>query len=406
MEHTAILLCVFLLTLAGISVNSVINPVMPLIREELHFTPLQTSFLISIVPFVGIFASPLAGYLADRYSLRRSIIVPHLVIGSVAGGIGYFTNGFVMLFLLRLAQGISSSLVGFAITLIADCFESPMERSKWISVNACVLTIGLAINPVIGGLLAQFFGWRSSFLVFWGGIAVAVVTLFAIPRNFAKSRKAVTTVTETDWKAMLLHPLGIVIYSSSLVIFLLIYMVPLFGLPFLLASRFHSSPATISIFLAIGAIATAIISLLYWKMKNFTPFAISLPSGLVLMASGAFTIAWATKSYYLVGFGVVFYGAGEGWAVTAIVDSIPQLPGFAQNKAVMMSLHVAATRVGQVLGPVIAASIQVRANDASVIWTAGIIACSWALLTGVILTTHHIKTKNNTIIEVTDGNSL
>jgi MFS family permease len=65
----------------------------------------------------------------------------------------------------RILQGIGSAMIfGTGTAILVNVF--PMrERGKVLGINASSVYLGLTLGPFIGGLLTQYFGWRSLFLV-------------------------------------------------------------------------------------------------------------------------------------------------------------------------------------------------------------------------------------------------
>lgn len=65
---------------------------------------------------------------------------------------------------LRMVQsGGSSGTLALGYAVVADISTSS-ERGKYMGVVGAGINVGPALSPVIGGLLAQYFGWRS---IFW-----------------------------------------------------------------------------------------------------------------------------------------------------------------------------------------------------------------------------------------------
>lgn len=73
-------------------------------------------------------------------------------------------SNYAALFLLRCLQSSGSSgTVALAYAVVADLVTSA-ERGSYIGYASVGALVGPAFGPVIGGLLCQYFGWRS---VFW-----------------------------------------------------------------------------------------------------------------------------------------------------------------------------------------------------------------------------------------------
>ncbi|KAJ5375027.1 hypothetical protein N7517_007033 [Penicillium concentricum] len=117
-----------------------------------------TSYMI----FQGI-APMFIGDFADRTGRRPAYIICFIIY--IASNIGLaLQDSYAALIILRCLQssGISSSVALSAAT-VAD-ISTKQERGSMMGFVMAGNFMGPAIGPIIGGLLAQYLGWRS---IFW-----------------------------------------------------------------------------------------------------------------------------------------------------------------------------------------------------------------------------------------------
>jgi multidrug resistance protein len=112
--------------------------------------------------FQGL-APTFVGDLADIAGRRPAYIITFIIY--IGANIGLaLQNSYAALFLLRCLQSTGSSgAIALGYGVVADISTSA-ERGKYMGVVGAGITMGPALAPVIGGLLAQFLGWRS---IFW-----------------------------------------------------------------------------------------------------------------------------------------------------------------------------------------------------------------------------------------------
>ncbi|NOR74604.1 MAG: MFS transporter, partial [Draconibacterium sp.] len=70
---------IFLTTLMAVMSVASLSPVFPSIGEHFNLTPTKVTLLITVFTFPGIFLSPVAGVLADRFG-RKKILLPSLLL--------------------------------------------------------------------------------------------------------------------------------------------------------------------------------------------------------------------------------------------------------------------------------------------------------------------------------------
>lgn len=168
---------------------SIIFPFLPLYIADLgSSTFLGVEFLAGAVfsaqALTMAIASPVWGAVADRYG--RKLMVERAMFG---GALILLAMSFVQtaeqLVLLRAVQGLITGTVWAANALVAA--TAPRERTGFaMGLLQMGQVSGLAIGPLIGGLMADVFGYRYAFvvtallllfsglLVFWGVAEVFV----------------------------------------------------------------------------------------------------------------------------------------------------------------------------------------------------------------------------------------
>jgi MFS family permease len=120
-----------------------------------------------------------------------------------AANIGLATQrSYAALLVLRALQSAGSSgTVALGYGVISDVC-TPAERGKYLGPVAAGIMLAPAIGPTIGGLLAQYLGWRSIFwfLAIISGVYLVVYTIF-MPET---ARKVVGdgSIVPTDWWVM------------------------------------------------------------------------------------------------------------------------------------------------------------------------------------------------------------
>ena len=147
---------------------STIFPFLPLYVEELGSTTNLSIELLAGLVFSGqafamMLASPIWGNLADK--LGRKMMIQRAAYG---GAVIIFAMGFVtsaeQLVLLRTLQGLITGVVAANNALVASI--SPRERSGYaMGVLQMAAGIGVAVGPMIGGALADIFGYAAVFSV-------------------------------------------------------------------------------------------------------------------------------------------------------------------------------------------------------------------------------------------------
>jgi len=151
------------------------------VKAELGLSDTQLGLLtgFAFAVFYVICGIPIARW-ADK-SVRRSIIALSLAVWSVMTAISGFTQSFFQLLLARMGVGVGEAGGSPpAHSMISDIF-SPRFRATALSIYSVGIYIGILFGFLLGGWIAEFFGWRLAFLVVGlPGVALALVVRFTV----------------------------------------------------------------------------------------------------------------------------------------------------------------------------------------------------------------------------------
>src|SRR6266851_1269842 len=144
--------------------RSVLFAVQPLVQAEFHRSDADFGLLTSAFFLFYMFAAPLMGPLADRYS-RKLIMVVGAMVWSGATLLTAVTHSFQTLLVRHTLVGIGeASFVTIAPTFVADLFPE-QKRGRILGVFYLAIPVGTALGYLVGGYLGPHFGWRSPFYV-------------------------------------------------------------------------------------------------------------------------------------------------------------------------------------------------------------------------------------------------
>jgi MFS family permease len=135
--------------------------------------------MLGVHRLLRIGANPVAGLLFDRRG-RRPMFLLGMVL-AVLSTLGYaMVRGFWPFLVTRLAWGLAWTLLHVGgLAMVLDISERA-NRGRWMGVYNTWVLAGLALGPVVGGLLVDAIGFRPGMLVCAGlsAIGLAVALLF------------------------------------------------------------------------------------------------------------------------------------------------------------------------------------------------------------------------------------
>ena len=129
---------------------------------------IPTAYLLTVSMFLVPF-----GKIADIYG-RKKIFFAGTVVYTIASFLLAISNSSLMFILARALQGLGGSMTaGTSIAMLISVYE-PRERGFVLGINVSAVYTGLSLGPLIGGVLVNYFGWRS---IFWANLPLGLVII-------------------------------------------------------------------------------------------------------------------------------------------------------------------------------------------------------------------------------------
>lgn len=341
---------IFAITLGGIVSVSLLIPVMPTISDHFSLNPGEIGFLISLYTLPGLIFILFIGILSDEIG-RKPVLIVSLIIFSVAGGSIYWLDDYFWVMVFRFVQGIGgATLPALSTILIGDLFKEE-DRLKVMGLNAAVLSVGTAIFPFFGGLLAMD-SWNSPFLTFWLGLPLALFIALKLVEPKVHRDRELSGYFRHAGK-YIFSAKSLFVFSIGLLVFILLYGGVLTYLVLYMDSRFNMSPFTIGIYIAVSSVGSGVVAPLSSRFEQLIGGRLMLVSGFLAFALSFFLITVIPSQEWLL---AVFLLIGGGMGLTLpLVQSIVTSIAPTEYRGIMVSFFAMTIRGGQTVGPPILA---------------------------------------------------
>ena len=170
-------------TVVGTLNNNILN--VPLREITASFNASVSSGVLVVTSFVLVLAAamPLSGWVGDRFGRRRTLMVALLVMtaSELAAALAPSLGALVV---IRAVQGLACSAIPPSVMgMLAELYPA-RHRSRMMGLWAAANGGAQAVGPPLGGLLADFWGWRSIFAV----LAPLTVVILLFVRTLPQPR--------------------------------------------------------------------------------------------------------------------------------------------------------------------------------------------------------------------------
>jgi EmrB/QacA subfamily drug resistance transporter len=191
----------------------VINVAIPTIQRSLHLSVSGLEWIVSsyLLVLAGLLLA--GGRLADIYGRRRMFFAGLVIftLSSLAAGLAG-SGGFLIG--ARAVQGLGGALLmPAALAIISHVFTDARERTMAIGVWGAVGALGLALGPVIGGVISQHVHWGWIFLI---NVPLGVIT-FAIAAPSVPESRAEGQSRRLDIPGLVISALALFALTYALI---------------------------------------------------------------------------------------------------------------------------------------------------------------------------------------------
>jgi len=193
--------------------TSIVNIALPVIMKDLK-VPLTTIEWVPMIYLLTVSSLLLPfGRLSDIKG-RRWVYCRGFFIFSIASFLCGVAPNAIWLIAARSLQGLAAAmLMACSPALIVDTFPAS-ERGKALGMVGTVVAAGLTAGPVLGGLIINFFSWRTIFLI---NIPIGIVSAILAFRILKDGKGNIGRKEPFDWKGALMLAFGfsLLIYVIS-----------------------------------------------------------------------------------------------------------------------------------------------------------------------------------------------
>ncbi|QSB04997.1 MFS transporter [Natronoglycomyces albus] len=150
----------------------------PHMAADLHPSSTQLLWILDIYGFLMAGFLVAMGVLGDKVGRRMLLMAGAAVFGLVSV-LAAFTNDPSMMILWRAVLGIAAAAqMPATLGLIFAMFNDVKQRGVAIGLWAAGISAGVALGPLLSGVLLELFSWRSTFLV---AVPVMALVFIAAP---------------------------------------------------------------------------------------------------------------------------------------------------------------------------------------------------------------------------------
>lgn len=163
----------------------------PNMAADLNPSSTQLLWILDIYGFVMAGFLVAMGVLGDRVGKRRLMVIGAALFAAVSVAAALTTSPELMIAWRALLGLAAAMMIPATLGLIFVLFTDAKQRSVAIGVWAGGISAGVALGPLLAGLLLEGFGWQATFLV---AVPIMVLVVIGAPLLLPEHRDPGTRI--------------------------------------------------------------------------------------------------------------------------------------------------------------------------------------------------------------------
>lgn len=340
-------------------------------------TQITTQMIVTMTGLGIMVASPVSGWLADRFGLKAVMIGAFALYG-IAGSSGLFIEDTTTLLVARFIQGMSAS--GIAVTsyaMIGWRFQGA-QRGRVLGYQAAIVAAAGFVTGLGAGQLAEWGGWRAPFGLYLFGFAMLAMALVGSGLPAGRPTEAKSEEAAGSGGSLLsiwhLYLMLVPLYAAGFMFYL--------QLSFVMAGDGITGPGRQAQILAVITVLHFITGLFYGRVVEKLGTRLTFALILAVMAAGNLAVGLGHGIPAMV-IGCAFIGLSAGSMVPFIINLITtRAPAGQRSRA--LGIMYALSYIGQFLNPLLITPLRGAIGDHQAFLLVGALLLLAAFVQGLL----------------------
>lgn len=151
---------------------------LPALAMDLQPSSTQALWIMDAYGFMIAGFLVTMGTLGDRIGRRRLLMIGAVAFAGASVLAAYAPNAELLIAARALLGIAGATLMPSTLALISNMFSDVRQRALAIGIWATMFALGMAMGPVVGGLLLELFWWGAGFLI---AVPIVLILLVAAP---------------------------------------------------------------------------------------------------------------------------------------------------------------------------------------------------------------------------------
>ena len=360
---------------------SIISPVLPQYALSFSIPIALVGWVVSAFALARVVIDIPAGFLADRFGRKRTMIFGLILI--ILSSIGAGTAGnYTWLIIARIVGGVGSALyMTSSITWVVQ-ISAGESRGRYMSLYSGLVFAGTAFGPTVGGYVAAHFGLRAPFLAYAILGLAGLIATFPLKETADSAQATQSKMHMKDILSVLSNRSFMLVNCAVLASFFLATGVRATLVPLYASLNLGLPEERIGILLTVAAVGTAISTFPSGWLSDKVGRKRPMMACLFLTGVASLLIPLQQSVGGLTGI-MAFYGLAMG-----LHGSIAAWPADVAPKGRLgtsMGVYRVMGDIGMVLGPITATYVADYTGNSAVTFMPFLVPALLAFVVGLLM---------------------
>ncbi|WP_299348168.1 MFS transporter, partial [uncultured Maritalea sp.] len=143
---------------------SIANVALPIFSQEFGAPLTQVQWIISAYLLALSVFSIVSGRMVDLIGAKISLYLGYGIF-SIGAVICWSADALWILVIGRIAQGVGATFLGVVAIALAKQNAKKHAVGRAMGLLGTLTAVGTALGPSVGGIMIEYFGWRSLFVM-------------------------------------------------------------------------------------------------------------------------------------------------------------------------------------------------------------------------------------------------
>jgi MFS family permease len=186
-----------------IAATNILTPLIPQVQQEFGVSITVAGLIVGSYGLARLAVDLPAGFLADSVGYQRLSRIA-IVLLIVASFLGAVAPSAAILIVSRVGSGIAVGILATVVLAALSSTATTVNRGKVMSLFHVANNTGIALYPLVGGLIGLVLGWRATFFVTAGlAVVAAIILLPLLGRMTFPTRKGGARKDQVDERLVL-----------------------------------------------------------------------------------------------------------------------------------------------------------------------------------------------------------